>query len=835
MTAVFSASGGTKTIDGFYTVHRFTASGSLVCTGSLGPDDVEVLVVGGGGGGSQGGGGAGGYLTGAETLTGSMAVVVGGGGAGASVSVANGANGGDSSFGTRTAAGGGGGGGGIGARTGSDGGSGGGAGFNTSPTVGGAAVPSGQGYAGGDNAGYVATPYPAGGGGGAGALGGDATANNAAGPGGAGLNNDIVLAGTNVGYAGGGGGGLYADGTPGSATHGGGAGNDNAGNGTAGTANTGGGGGGAGQGRTGGDGGSGIVVVRYLTQHLFPASVWNPPAKSTPSLLIGSDALGWQEFGSAATLGTMTRGMPGGDGSLGFTIPHDEVAEHRNQLVDGAEVHLTDGATTWDGMLVGDPTGARYRTVGAVPVAASGMWSHAARRRDVCWVWVDSDPTQWFRIRQRYNAADDDPWVEFVDQGKFTTDTEGRLYLRGDADRTFTGYARAALAYWLNQGLVNLGNEIYGVSLIYKSNYPTDWRMTVRSKDATPWVTAHAGTLEESDTTSRPAWRTDAIALTQGSQAVIISLNFNQATAGSPATDPWIKVKSIRVLCRGSVGAPDTSVTLDEAMCDLATLAGLATVTRSETVGAAQAHLALRPDTERSVADGLRELAAMHSGFIEQQFDYTGTAWRYTVNAVPAAVNPARNHHWILRDEVAGESSAGVVRDYESAPAYVRALYLASGVAGVPDGSPRSYCYPSEPTSATDNVLVYPGLAAATLTDAQAAALTERVWTQLAQANFTGPAVFGATAQTTAGQDLPSSLMRPGDRVSIPGRAGADGLYVSDTSYNFGTQALTAGLGWPFDLVPGVLRSRGRSGAHPGIAGPKVVQRVVQRRYRSRT
>ena len=64
-----SATGGTKTTSGDYTVHTFTSSGSLVVASGAG--NVEYLVIGGGGGGggyrsgvSYGwGGGAGGYRT----------------------------------------------------------------------------------------------------------------------------------------------------------------------------------------------------------------------------------------------------------------------------------------------------------------------------------------------------------------------------------------------------------------------------------------------------------------------------------------------------------------------------------------------------------------------------------------------------------------------------------------------------------------------------------------------------------------------------------------------------------------------------------------------------
>ena len=58
----FSATGGTKTTSGNYTIHTFTSSGSFVV--NAGSGEVEYVVVAGGGGGGgnlSGGGGAGGF------------------------------------------------------------------------------------------------------------------------------------------------------------------------------------------------------------------------------------------------------------------------------------------------------------------------------------------------------------------------------------------------------------------------------------------------------------------------------------------------------------------------------------------------------------------------------------------------------------------------------------------------------------------------------------------------------------------------------------------------------------------------------------------------------
>ena len=60
----FSATGGTITTSGSYTIHTFTDSGTFGATNAPIGFSVDYLVVAGGGGGGYGGGGAGGMRTG---------------------------------------------------------------------------------------------------------------------------------------------------------------------------------------------------------------------------------------------------------------------------------------------------------------------------------------------------------------------------------------------------------------------------------------------------------------------------------------------------------------------------------------------------------------------------------------------------------------------------------------------------------------------------------------------------------------------------------------------------------------------------------------------------
>lgn len=259
----FSATGGTITTSGAYTIHTFTAGGTFTPNGTT---DVEVLVVAGGGSGggsTAGGGGAGGliYDSSYSVSAGAMSVTVGNGGP-QTLAQTSGNSGQNSVFGTLTAIGGGGGGftSSASGGPGLNGGSGGGGAFYGGRSFAKGTGTNGQGNDGGT---YGTDNYPGGGGGGAGAT-GSAPTGSKSGNGGIGISYSI--SGSDVYYAGGGGGGSQTSGGNGG-LGGGGAGTSNGTTGTAGTANTGGGGGGGWYyaNGVGGAGGSGVVVIRYLT------------------------------------------------------------------------------------------------------------------------------------------------------------------------------------------------------------------------------------------------------------------------------------------------------------------------------------------------------------------------------------------------------------------------------------------------------------------------------------------------------------------------------------------------------------------------------------------
>lgn len=326
----FTATGGTKTTSGDYTVHTFTSSGTFTPSG---PGTVEYLVVGGGGGGGKdyaGGGGAGGFRTGSMSVSGQgYTVTVGNGGAGGTSGT--GTSGESSVFGSVTSAGGGGG---AGKSNAAGSGASGGGGNFQSLTAGTGTV--GQGNNGGDGSWY-SNAYLSGGGGGAGSVGGTGTAYSSSGAGGSGTASSI--SGSSVTYAGGGGGGGFVDYgiAAGTATGGGGAGGYNHTQaGANGTANTGGGGGGgAGDQGNGGNGGSGIVIVRYLTAGSASESIVANGTNvgigtATPTnaklVVLGSVAVGADELNNAfstGSLGTGSTTMYIGNSTINVTAPSD--------------------------------------------------------------------------------------------------------------------------------------------------------------------------------------------------------------------------------------------------------------------------------------------------------------------------------------------------------------------------------------------------------------------------------------------------------------------------------------------------------------------------------
>src|SRR5258706_5386767 len=315
--ATYTATGGTITTSGLYTVHTFTSSGTFTPAAVM---DVDALVVAGGGGGGKsasgwggpGGVGAGGmvYQTVFRVAATPITVTVGGGGAGATTT-AKGTTGNNSVFSTLTASGGGGGGAGS-LGGGLAGGSGGGGAY--SATAGGAGTAY-QGTSGGTgNSRFVGVGDGAGG---AGSAGTTSASNNGGGAGGA-----NTISGSSVTYSAGGNTGAVGT--------------------FNGTANTGNGGsGGYDTTYNGGNGGSGVVIIRYLTNpetvadsagfrtHVYKSySTFNPGGSINVEPLVvagggggGRSASGWGGPGGGGGGGDVYKGaLLVADQGYGVTI-----------------------------------------------------------------------------------------------------------------------------------------------------------------------------------------------------------------------------------------------------------------------------------------------------------------------------------------------------------------------------------------------------------------------------------------------------------------------------------------------------------------------------------
>ncbi len=293
-----TATGGTITYSGGYTIHTFTTSGTFTVTQA---GDVEYLVIGAGGGGGgadnqvAGGGGAGAFRTAtgfAVTVQG-YTITVGAGGSGG-VGINDGGDGGDSTFSTITSNGGAGGQ--VQTSSGTSNGNASGSGAGWTGTTGGTG--GAYGNDGGAGTGGGAS-NSAGGGGGSSGVGQIAQAGGLGGAGGSGTASSI--SGASVTYAGGGGGGSYGGGNSAGGSGGGGIGGDSV-NGGTGTANTGSGGGGTGKTSpsNGGAGGSGIVIISYLT-----ASPPDPVTDLT-STAIGSTTIDLDWTAPSAGTGTIS-------------------------------------------------------------------------------------------------------------------------------------------------------------------------------------------------------------------------------------------------------------------------------------------------------------------------------------------------------------------------------------------------------------------------------------------------------------------------------------------------------------------------------------------------
>ena len=520
------------------------------------------------------------------------------------------------------------------------------------------------------------------------------------------------------------------------------------------------------------------------------------------SLLVGSNALGWAEMGHEAFIGQMTKVMPGGDGSLEWSLYGDAAWKYRNVLVPGAKVRLrVDGDPIWGGRLYNDPIRHRLTTQEQLICTAGGLNAWMTRQQAFAAAFKDNDLAQWKRVRQTYSATEPPTGGELVameGQSRFTTDTDGRLYAHAEHEKAYPAYARASFAYWLFDGM-DYGYKIQGITASYKCNMPGDWEISFREAD-TMW---DDNTVLVSETANRATWYERDVDLSPAHPAFQIQMRRNNGADGAAnevASDPWMWIRWVKVYFRKPGASVDRTVTIYDGMKDIASLTGFATIVEPSdtTLDVGQTNFMLRPDEQRTAADALREVADRHSGYVEYAF-YTTFAGEdaFYCCEKPAVVHPGRNTVWTYGG-IPGEDASALERDAETSPDYVCLLYKSDGVATVADGWRRRAWYPSQPANFNANVMLIEDWADVKLVVGDANLFAHRAWDQLQAAQWTGSVPFIDHAMDETGKLKPSWKIRPGDRLKVPSLAGATDLYVAETSFDFQTMTCEANIGPPW-------------------------------------
>lgn len=525
----------------------------------------------------------------------------------------------------------------------------------------------------------------------------------------------------------------------------------------------------------------------------------------TPSLLIGSEALGWQEFGDVAQLGVRTKAMPGGDGSLDFTVPGDFATKHRNVIVPEAVVKLTiDGEPDFGGYLTCDPLRHRLGAQDTLELVATGPWGMAGRDNRYSYLGIDPDPANWRQYRGINECS-----------GRFTLDTEGRLEIRAPMDRSYgPGYA-ARLYWWRDDGLTSPGDQS-GIVFEYKLRLPsTNW-----------WAAISVGDTPDQAVTYQPLnnclWQgvipvTDWIRLTSQSsmytcfsRCLMLSLWKESGTLQPPNSEPYIRLRFSSALdpqpfhggvCGHYVDyyTPDNSISL----ADILT----AVVNRIDS----QAELrisGLDDLIEEFVAPYSMSLAAivgqatlLAAAPVEAYFDLAPAGgFRFTANARPNTVDLSRNRLWSVGGR-GGESLEALQRDWEATPEMVEVLYAVRSHATLPDGMVGAARYPASVSATYPLVETVDLTGEPPMTQALAAQYAQTIYTARQASLYAGDVTLAQTALTQTGQEVPTVKLCPGDRLGVPSRLDvpAAGLYVQHVAYDFRTARCTPTVGEPWD------------------------------------
>ena len=164
----------------------------------------------------------------------------------------------------------------------------------------------------------------------------------------------------------------------------------------------------------------------------------------------------------------------------------------------------------------------------------------------------------------------------------------------------------------------------------------------------------------------------------------------------------------------------------DQIIAEVAMGSGLCLASSTEALGAPVTQFMADPFGTRAAT--IETARALYSGIMD-----VGVWDDATVHVRARPTSPPQRSCWLalsLADLVDPQTGWGIVKDSEAGVDAICCSYGAIGVTGIPDGTPRSVYYPSNPTAADARV---PVLELESATDAEALAAATQVYTYTSQ------------------------------------------------------------------------------------------------------
>jgi hypothetical protein len=225
-----------------------------------------------------------------------------------------------------------------------------------------------------------------------------------------------------------------------------------------------------------------------------------------------------------------------------------------------------------------------------------------------------------------------------------------------------------------------------------------------------------------------------------------------------------IQIRDLRVYCAWS-----GPITPDQIIASIATNGpGLCGPSDTETLGDAVTHFMIDPFATR--AQAIEQARALYSGIMD-----VGVWEDATIHVRARPTSPPDRSRWIaltLDDLLEPERDWGIMADTEAAVDAVCTSYaVVADAGGLPDGTPQSVYYPSNPSAADARVAL---LNLETATDAEALAAATQVYMYMSQLATGGVALdaghltarYGTAAvQTVDGALLPIDQIRSWDWI----------------------------------------------------------------------